>query len=268
MLAVLAIALCTLPACAAPRYRERPEGCLSDYANVLSSQTVKDFMEFHDILLDEAEVNILLVTVHFFDGKAPSAYTQELFTAWELEDMDFLIVLAPGEDAYYTMAGKRLAAYLPAETQQHLLSTSLQAGFLRQQYDQAVAGYITSLTRVLEKQLNVSIPLDGLFGAQALPTPSASLAPLREDFWDSWLDEDFWADETPEPSVGNVIVREEKRSGISLGKIFLVFIIFSLIFGGKNKKGHKRKNGCGCMGCGPIGWLLALLGIREIFNDN
>ena len=279
MLAVIAVLSVTVCAAAAPRYREKPGGSVADYADILSKDTVSELTQFHDLLMEKAGVDLMAASVLFFDGKEPAVYTKELFEAWGLGDMSFLIVMAPGEDSFYTMAGSGLIRSLPEESQQHLLTAYFQDSFVNQRYDEAVARYMPALANLLSKQLGAAIPMGGLFGQSSQPVPASPppQAPsdesagepagegslLPSNFWDRW---ESGLEEAEEKVSHNVIVREEKRSGISLGKIFLLILIFYFIFGGRKRSYYKK--GCGCMGCGPIGWLLAALGVREAFKDD
>ncbi|MBQ8536559.1 MAG: TPM domain-containing protein, partial [Clostridia bacterium] len=242
-----------------PAYPERG-GAVNDYANVLSSQMAAQLEAFHESLKEKTGVGFYLANLHFLDGQDIKTYAETLFAQWGLGENDLLVLLAVGEDNYYSCAGRELTKKFPDASQQILLSQHLQKPFVTQQYDQAMADYIPALAASLGKTFGETVPLTGAMAPQATPGPTA-----RVD-WARLFAEDDWEDrleDKVENSLERILRGEEKGSGISLGKTLTIAFVLWLIFGKK-----KRRRGLKGCGCSPIGWILAALGLQKFFDKD
>ena len=276
LLIVLMLAL-PLAAMASPRYPTKTDLPVSDNANIFPEQTVFDLNTFHDTLKNKTGVKLWVVTVHFLDGMNVSDFAREVFRQWNLGDDDLLLLASAGDEACTTFAGPSLEKRFSQDSRQFLLSSYFLNDFQNEKYDAAFRAYIPQLAAALGKQYGETIPTGSLFGIPAAaPTPAPTIVPpssnesSAEDISNDWMEylpggSKFFAewdkpDRTPVP---NNYFREEKSSGFSLGSLFILFILFSLVFGSKKRRMGSRY-GCGC---GPLGWLVAMLGMGEIVRN-
>lgn len=276
VLLILAVCAAMPSAQAQPQYPENM-GVVCDVADVFSSETVEDIKAFHATLLDKTGVGFYVVTVHFLDGQDIRTYAQTLFARWGLGENDLLLLMAVGEDTFYSVAGSSLVKVFAQDTQQHLLSSYLEKNFMALKYNEAIASYIPALSSVLAKQYNKTITLPERMAAsqpQAQATAAATATPWSES-WESVLDTalDTALDSIDRVFGGStsdnrqnqesVLTREDKNSGISLGSTLVLAIVLWLIFGKKSRRRDGRRNGCGCS---PLGWLFAAFGLQKFFK--
>lgn len=243
----------------APIAYPEKNGPVNDYANVLTAQMAAELKTFHEDLKEKTGVGLYMVTLHFLDGQDIRAYAQGLFDQWTLEEKDLLVLLAVGEDGYYSCAGRSLEKKLPESSRQILLSQHLQKPFAAQQYDQAMVDYIPALAASLGKSFGKTIPLTGSFA------PQTAAASAQGFDWSRLFvigrEEAEQVDKQVEDKLRQLLGKEEKGSGISLGKTLTLAFVLWLIFG---KKKHRRGlKGCGCS---PLGWIIAALGLQKFFD--
>jgi hypothetical protein len=275
VLAIIAAMLLSIAAgaFAAPRFPEKTEP-VSDYADILSSQTVTDLKTFRDNLKNKTGVGLWVTTVHFLDGEEMPKYADSLFRTWNLGEEDLLLVLCAGEESYYTVAGPTLLQRLPEESQQNLLTSYLRADFQEERYDAAISQYIPALANLLGKQYGATVSVSGLFGkAEATPTPAPTLAPSGENWqeylWQGYDSFSSWfknegANVTPNPTMPR---RMHNDSDINLGSLFVLAIVFFLLFGFRRRRWGGKPGCMGC-GCGPLGWIVAGLGLGSLFENH
>lgn len=137
----LALVLCLSGVFAA--FPSKPaNGYVADVANVLSSDTVSHIITKNESLTAGTGGAIVVVTVDFLDGKDIDDYATELFNTWGIGDADrdngLLILLAIGEDNYYTLQGSGLQSVLPASTLADYNNTYLEEDFASGDYDSGV----------------------------------------------------------------------------------------------------------------------------------
>ena len=247
-------------ACAEPRYPDKAD-TIADLANVFSKETIDALNAFNTNLKSKTGATLHVVTVHFLDGADARSYANALFTRWNLGTNDILLLLAVGEDTFFTAAGQTVDNKFPEASREVLLSDAFLTRYLALDYDGAIREYIPKLSEVLGKNYSAAIPLPKLFGVPEVPTPPA-VKPI-------WMDIFELEDEPVRPREAheeNRIERIERESGINLPNIILLVLILLLIFSPKKSVRQFGQmagcSSCGC-GCGPLGWLLALLGVRE-----
>lgn len=257
---VLALLLMVSAAFAEPRYPDKAEP-ISDFANVFSKETIDALNAFNTNLKSKTGATLHVVTVHFLDGADARSYSNELFTRWNLGTNDILLLLAVGEDSFFTAAGQALNNKFPETSREVLLSDAFLARYLALDYDGAIREYIPKLAEVLGKNYGAAIALPKFFGAAEAPATSTA-KPI-------WMDIFEFEDKPVRPAERreeNRIERIEREAGINLPNILLLVLILLLIFSPRKSVRQFGQmagcSSCGC-GCGPIGWILALLGLRE-----
>ena len=222
MLAAMLLTLC-VPALAEPRY-PRQTGVTTDAAAVFSHATLEDLSAL-DRMMDKNDApRLKVVTVDFLDGAEADAYAEALFTRWDLDDDDLLLLLAVGEDKYAVQAGKDVRRLLSANVLGKLLATWLEEPFLQQDYDGAIAAFVPALVTEVNKACGARISTDGLFGRAG-----GSLL----DSWANRVISIVQEDESDE----SFFTKEDKKTGFSFIKVVLTVILLMVIFGGKKKKG-------------------------------
>ena len=282
---VLLLSLLCFSASAEVRYPIKTAE-IHDFADVLSQEAVEALKGFNSAL-DKTKVKLYVATVHFLDGEDVRTYTQTVFRRWGLGENDLLLLMAVGEDAYYSVAGKRLEGLIPEETRRHMLSTSFETAFMGLDYDGAMAGFIPAFAAAVGKNLNVTVPLPSFYqvpvattrpaaipeipAPPAIPEPPVPIKDLEtmiEDFAESMerLGDNFSA--RREERERALPADTSQATGITPGSIFLLLlIVFLIISPRKNVRDWGTAAGCtSCCGCAPLGWLFGLLGLHEVLN--
>lgn len=239
-------------ALAEPRYPDfHTDSTIADHAAVLSRETVNDLTEAIDIIEDETDVFLHVVTVDFLDGVSLQHYGEGLREHWGLGDDDLLLLLCVGEDKFGLFGGRDVNRRLPSSTQQRLLSAYLEEPFLRQDYDGAINTFLPALAQEIARSWGEEIDLSGLFGAAAKPLDMSD-----------WLTRRVETEEQVERHTATVDLRDDD-SGISLGKALLTIFLLMVIFGNSGKRRNRRSCGCGCM---PFSSLLAGIGLWNLWG--
>lgn len=260
----LALVLClaVMPAQAAPRYPEQSD-VISDTASVLSRETVDALNSFNKTLREKTGARLNVATVHFLDGEDIKTYTDTLFGRWGLSEDDLLLVLAVGEDSFYTAAGAAIGKKLPQNSRELLFTQDFRSRMTALDYDGAMRVYVPELTRVLSKQYGVTIALPAHFGvSEPQSKPTATPKPVQSGQDVSGKSSVLSTRREAESKVQRV----ERGYGVSFGKLLLLVIIFYLVFSPRRRvRKWGRAAGCSSCGCGcaPLSWLLVLLGVRE-----
>lgn len=254
---VLSVLLCLmllLPAAAFAQAR-MPElhGTVTDDANVLSAQTVSDLSAYAEKLSEQTQMDLHIAIVHFLDGMDAQSYANALFAKWELDDNDLLLLGAAGEDTFATVLGAEVQKQLGSANAENLMFTSSAFGrqFSTQQYDAAFASWCTALNTLVEKQLNESIRMDGLFG-QTASSPIQQVQSYGSELWGDVM-------QSITDSNEDYYERLEERwdsedDGLSAGG-WIVLIILVMVMLRRNKYERHKRPGC-------TGWLFSLLGVN------
>lgn len=256
---------------AAPRYPEKTDLVVSDNATIFSKDTVDDLNTFHNTLKNETGVKLWVVTVHFLDGQDIAAFGQDVFRLWNLGDEDLLLLMSSGDEEAVTIAGSTLERRLSKDSQQQLLNFYFLKDFQSEQYESAFRGYIPKLATSLGNSYGQTVSTSDLFGIPAAsPTAAPTVAPSNNN--NSWMDflpggSKFfseWEKNDKKPETPSRPYHQDRSSGFSLGSLFILFILFSLIFGSRRRRLGRGHMGCGC---GPLGWIFAGLGLNELFKN-
>lgn len=253
-LSVLLCLMLLLPvsAFAQARMPER-HGTVTDDANVLSAQTASDLSAYAEKLYDQADIGLHVAIVHFLDGMDVQSYANALFAKWELGDGDLLLLGAAGEDTFATALGADVQKRLGTANAENLMftSSSFAYQFSTQQYDAAFASWCVALNTLVEKQLDETIRMDGLFG-QTAPSPVQHVQNYGSELWGDIMQS---ISESNEDYFEHLEERwDSDDDGLSAGG-WIVLIILVMIMLRRNKYEKRKKPGC-------IGWIFSLLGIN------
>ncbi len=226
ILCLLAVLLLTIPAAAEPRYPSK-SGVATDAAAVFSISLLEDLRKL-DKRLDKADApQLYIATVDFLDGADVESYVNALFSRWNLEDDEMLLLIAVGEEAYAIASGKNVDRLVSQTTQTKLLSGHFREPFMNQQYDAAVAAFVPALALEFSKACGKTIRTDDLFGS--------SSSSLIVD-WASNLSRYTTRDEEE-----SIISREEENTGFSLLKVAVIIVLLVLIFGSFKRMRKEQK---------------------------
>lgn len=156
-----ALLLLTLSAAAEPDYPDR-SGVATDDASVLSVSLLVDLREMDDRLSEVNAPRLHIATVDFLDAAEADSYAEALFTRWELQDNDVLLLMAVVEDAWAIRTGKGVDALIPAGTIPGILS-ECETLFQEQRYDAAIARFSAALVNEINRQCGTSVKTSDLF---------------------------------------------------------------------------------------------------------
>ena len=258
ILSILLCAMLLLPAAAFAQAR-MPErhGIVTDDANVLSAQTVSDLSSYAEKLSDQVDIGLHVALVHFLDGMDAQSYANALFAKWELGNSDLLLLGAAGEDTFATALGADVQKRLGSANAENLMFTSSSFGyqFSTQQYDAAFASWCVALNKLVEKQLDEIIRMDGLFG-QTAPPPVQQVQNYGSELWGDIM-------QSITDSNEDYFEHLEDRwdfddDGLSAGG-WIVLIILAVIMLRRNKYERRKRPGC-------TGWILSLLGVNLLVD--
>lgn len=241
-LLLLSLLLPCVLASAEPRF-PRMNGPVTDAAAVLDLDTVQDLAVLRDEIVDEAGFELFVVTVDFLDGMPGQQYADGLFRRWMLDEGDLLVLLAVGEDTWFTAAGSNIL--LSSTVLNKLLTTHLAPPFLAQRYDEAIAAFAPALADEVNKTYACRVSAAGLFGLAAEQPDAVPTAAPKGWGFSSFIDrsilfddDDFDA-EAYRRDFDRQTSSDDRRSGIGLGTILLVLILLSLV--AKSDKRARRR---------------------------
>lgn len=139
---VLCIGLLAVQATAAVNLTPPANGYIADYAGVLDSGTIDHILEKNQYLTAQTGGAIVVVTVDFLGGRDIADYANDLFNEWGIGDASenngLLLLLAIGEENYYTVPGSGIVSTLSASKIDQLQWDYLEADFDRENYDAGV----------------------------------------------------------------------------------------------------------------------------------
>lgn len=265
--ALICLVLFSFTALAAPRIPEKGD-ILSDYADVLSTPTLQEIAAFNERLSEKTGVHLHILSVHFLDGVDISTYANMVFERWGLSENDILLIMAVGEDSYTTKAGINVEKRFPGASQQNLLSATFDGPYRGYRYDEAVAAYVPALGSALAKQYGVTLNTTGLFGKAEQSSPTPTFSPDDSTKADGGF---LWMGSTSLDAITQGVEQAGRKvtslfdrltRNLSFGRILFLLFLFSIIFGGR----RKYWRGCSGCGCGPLGWIIAALGLGNLFN--
>lgn len=138
-IAVLLAVVLALPALAI-NIPSRPENqYVLDEARVLSEETEQEIISQNKDLFAETGAQIVVVAVDFLGGEEIEDYAYMLFNSWgigsEERNNGLLLLMAIGEDNYYSMAGYGIEDYFDGAKLQGMLNEYLEPDFAAREYD-------------------------------------------------------------------------------------------------------------------------------------
>lgn len=179
---LLAMILCL--SCALAAVPTKPaNGYVADAAGVLNSETVSYLVSQNESLsAKKSGAAIVVVTVDFLDGKDIDDYATDLFNDWGIGDAEknngVLILLAIGEDNYYTLQGSGLESTLSASTLGDYNYTYLETDFAAGDYDAGVRKLFDALYQWFEVSYDAGVSNgNGMTnsGVQEQPAPGETV---------------------------------------------------------------------------------------------
>ena len=136
-------AACCLLAAAAPAALAAPEldpnTAVNDYAGILTEETEAYVENLSVALQDTCGAQIGVYTTEYIGNSTMEGYAYEVLNAWGLGSADrdngVLLLLAPGEDAYYLTRGAGLETQLTISMLVTIRDTKLEPSWLERDYD-------------------------------------------------------------------------------------------------------------------------------------
>ena len=207
LLLALTVFLCLAPAShAATEYPPRPAGTVADLASVLGEKTIEDLETLNGKTEEAASYRLFVLTRHFLGGADAQQYADQVFSVWNLEKGDALLLLVIGEEEFALALGADTKTALPQEARNTLLG-SFRNAYKARKYDEALADLASQLSQAVAKATTVTLNLTGYFSQEAIqstPQPQAaddwwygmfarddydSREDWDEKYWQSWQDE-------------------------------------------------------------------------------
>lgn len=163
LLALLALVIVAAPALAITVVQ--PTGYYaSDFASVLSGDA-KNHIEVNAKALERATgAQIVFVTLRTTKPNAIDDYAYALFNAWKIGDAKknngILVLLAIGDDDYYTMEGTGLERNLPPSDLSVLWNEYLEPDFAAKDYSSACVKYFDALFQRISDIYGANLTID------------------------------------------------------------------------------------------------------------
>lgn len=152
------------------------QGTVTDLANVLGEDTIRDLTELSARTGKAIGGKIYVVTRHFLGGEDAKKYADGLFAAWELGEKDALLLLVIGEENYALALGGEIKGKIPADNQTGLLGTHLRSAYLNREYDRAAADFFLNYVQAAGKAYGRTVSVSGLLGEAALQSTPAPVS--------------------------------------------------------------------------------------------
>jgi len=220
LLAVLVTLGAFAPALAAAALPQPSEDFfVLDQANVLSEETEDLIFFANQRMAKVAKNEIVVVTVDTTGDYSIDDYAYALINKWKVNGEGAMVVLAIGDDDYYTIPGELLEATLKSSVIIDLQDEYLEPDFAAKDYDAGVRKYFTALFDRVAADANVNVrAADGAADYQAwLSEGDEEEAPVMQ------------AERSVTPSSSGSAPSRKEGSDISMGLIFVV-LIFIVVF--------------------------------------
>jgi len=133
----------------------------NDAADVLTEETEYYICDENYRIYDQCMgAEVVVVTVDFLNGRNAEEYAYEVFNDWALGDPDenngVLILLSPGEEKYWIMAGAGLTGDLPAGKLDEICADYMEAPFDSGDYDAAALDTFKAVVREVDEKYGIS----------------------------------------------------------------------------------------------------------------
>ncbi len=133
----------------------------NDAANVLTEETEYYIYDENYRMYDQCMgAEVVVVTVDFLGGKTAEEYAYTVFNDWALGDKDenngVLILLSPGEEKYWIMAGNGLTDVLSPGTLDEICYTYMEVPFDSENYDTAAKDTFRAVVDIVNSKYGIS----------------------------------------------------------------------------------------------------------------
>lgn len=130
---------------------------VNDQADVLSEETEAKIIQLNDRLYEDYEVQFVVLTVGYLEGKSIDDYAYEVFNDWGIGTAKYhrgiLLLLAIGEEDYYVLPGDGLENILTASVLSSLFRDYLEDDFASENYDEGVQSFMNAVDKKLTSSL-------------------------------------------------------------------------------------------------------------------
>lgn len=234
LLILLICGLLIFPCASAEIQAPAHQGAATDWAGVLGHDTMADTESLSQRLESALGGKIYVVTRHFLGGAQALEYGQYLFDAWELGEMDALLLMVIGEENYALILGNRAGKMIPAESQNTLLANHFRAPYLDRDYDGAVSALLPAYAENLSRAAGKTVDTAGLFGRAEQKHVSAEKA--WNDLWSGMFAQ---VEEQEEPDWAMRQAQEETETNWRT-VIIWGLVIYFLFFRKKKRRRARR----------------------------
>ena len=234
LLMLLICSLLIFPLASAESQAPVSQGAVTDLAGVLRNDTITDAEILSQRLEKATGGQVYVVTRHFLGGAETLEYGQYLFDAWELGEMDCLLLMVIGEENYALIPGNKLDRLVPAESRNTLLANYFRTPYLNRDYDGAVSGLLLAFSENLSRAAGNMVDTAGLFGRAA--QPQENTIKTWNALWNSMFAQ---VEETEENDWAERQAQEETESNWRT-VIIWALVIYFLFFRKKKRRRSKR----------------------------
>ena len=139
-----------------------------DDGGVLSDATLGEIFFNGQRLFDAAQTDLVVVVVSTTGDYDIDDYCNALYNQWGIKASGVLVVLAIGDDDYFTLPGDEMSLKLDRATIKSLQDTYLEPGFAKKDYDAAVRTYYEQLYAKVCSLVGVNLDVkDGIADYEA-----------------------------------------------------------------------------------------------------
>jgi uncharacterized protein len=170
---------------------------VSDFAGILSIEAKEHINRNAKVLDDATGAQIVFVTVETTKPTPIDDYAYKLFNTWKIGDAaknnGLLVLLAIGDDNYYTMEGTGLERNLPTEELSALWNEYLEPDFASKDYSSGSVKYFDALfervSDIYEAGLKVDWVYSGLDAQTRRPAARATVRPRASESYSYEVDD-------------------------------------------------------------------------------
>ena len=211
-----------------------------DDGGVLSDATLGEIFYNGQRLFDAAQTDLVVVVVSTTGNYDIDDYCNTLYNQWEIKASGVLVVLAIGDDKYFTLPGDEMSLKLDSATIKSLQDTYLEPQFAKKNYDAAVKAYYEQLYAKVCSLLGVNLDVkDGIADYEAYIREAEEEAGSSEDPVQR-VDVNAPAGSAGTSAGQNHTGRNDSEGSSMGGVIFVVVVLIVILIAASSRSRRRR----------------------------